>query len=46
MKPYFESKDLLDSIKSKKDQTVKDLLKYKPSGYKSKIELLEDIFNE
>lgn len=46
MKPYFESKDLLDSTKSKKDQIVKDLLKYKPSGYKSKIELLEDIFNE
>lgn len=46
MKPYFESKDLLDSAKSKKDQTIRDLLKYKPSGYKSKIELLEEIFNE
>ena len=46
MKPYFESKDLLDSVKSKKDQTIRDLLKYKPSGYKSKIELLEEIFNE
>ena len=29
-----------------KDQTIKDLNKYKPSGYKSKIELLEDVFNE
>ena len=37
MKPYFESKDLLDSAKSKKDQTISNLLKYKPSGYKSKI---------
>lgn len=46
MKPYFESKDLLDSAKFKKDQIIRDLLKYKPSGYKSKIELLEDIFNE
>ena len=27
-----------------KEQVIKDLLKYKPSGYKSKIELLEDIF--
>ena len=44
MKPYFESKDLLDSTKSKKDQIIKDLLKYKPSGYKSKIELLEEVF--
>lgn len=44
MKPYFESKDLLDNAKSKKDQTIKDLLKYKPSGYKSKIELLEEVF--
>lgn len=46
MKPYLEAKDRLDKIILNKDQMVKDLNKYKPSGYKSKIELLEDIFNE
>lgn len=46
MKPYLEAKDRLDKIILNKDQVVKDLNKYKPSGYKSKIELLEDIFNE
>lgn len=46
MKPYLEAKAQLDKLKSNKDQTIKDLNKYKPSGYKSKIELLEDIFNE
>ena len=44
MKPYFEAKDLLDNAKAKKDQMIKDLLKYKPSGYKAKIELLEEVF--
>lgn len=46
MKPYLEAKSQLDKLKSNKDQTIKDLNKYKPSGYKSKIELLEDVFNE
>lgn len=44
MKPYLEAKTRLDKIEQNKAQIIKDLLKYKPSGYKSKIELLEDIF--
>ena len=44
MKPYLFAKDRLDEIISNKEQVIKDLNKYKPSGYKSKIELLEDIF--
>ena len=46
MEPYLFAKDRLDEIVSNKEQVIKDLNKYKPSGYKSKIELLEDIFNE
>ena len=44
IEPYLFAKDRLDEIISNKEQVIKDLLKYKPSGYKSKIELLEDIF--
>ena len=46
IEPYLFAKDRLDEIVSNKEQVIKDLNKYKPSGYKSKIELLEDIFNE
>lgn len=46
LKPYLEAKTRLDKLEQNKAQVIKDLLKYKPSGYKSKIELLEDIFNE
>lgn len=46
LKPYLEAKTRLDKLEQNKTQIIKDLLKYKPSGYKSKIELLEDIFNE
>lgn len=44
LKPYLEAKTRLDKLEQNKAQVIKDLLKYKPSGYKSKIELLEDIF--
>lgn len=44
LKPYLEAKTKLDKLEQNKTQIIKDLFKYKPSGYKSKIELLEDIF--
>ena len=44
MKPYLEAKTKLDKLEQNKSQVIKDLLKYKPSGYKSKIELLEEVF--
>ena len=44
IEPYLFAKDRLDEIISNKEQVIKDLNKYKPSGYKAKIELLEDIF--
>lgn len=46
MRPYLFAKDRLDEVILNKEQAIKALNKYKPSGYKSKIELLEDIFNE